>query len=264
MKKVAIVYDWMDSWGGVERVLLELHDLYPDATFYTSYYDKKKAAWAKDLKIVQSFIKYLPDFIKKNRKLSLLLYPFAFESFDFTGFDLVISVTSSYAKGVVTRPETRHICYMLTPPRFLLGQQKKYLSSHVRFIVQPYTNYLRKWDAIASKRPDKIIAISKTVSERIKKYYGLESDYLYPPFDADYWRSLLNRHSERSEESQGQNYFLIVSRLEPYKKVDLAIEVFNRLPDRKLIIIGTGTEERALKSKSFDHATRRGFWVCIS
>ena len=99
-KKIAIVYDWIDKWGGVERVLLDLHELFPNAFFYTSYYDEKKANWAKNLKIKTSFLQKFPDFIKKNRILSFIFYPFAFESFDFSDFDLVISVTSSFAKSI--------------------------------------------------------------------------------------------------------------------------------------------------------------------
>ena len=114
MKKIAIVYDWLDKWGGVERVLLTLHEVFPTADFYTSYYDKNKARWAKDFHIKTSFLQKLPRFIREHRVMSLPLYPFAFESFNFSEYDCVISVTSSFAKGVVTRPETRHLCYLLS------------------------------------------------------------------------------------------------------------------------------------------------------
>src|SRR3989338_9431472 len=100
MKKIAIVYDWFDSWGGVERILLLLHKLYPDAQFFTSYVNYEKAPWTKKLPITTSFIQKLPSVIKNNRILSLPFYPFAFESFDFKDFDIVISMTSSYAKGI--------------------------------------------------------------------------------------------------------------------------------------------------------------------
>ena len=116
--KVAIVYDWIDKWGGVERVLLNLHQMFPKAIFYTSYYDPDEAVWAKDLNIKTSFIQKLPKFIRKSRILSLIFYPYVFESFKFDDYDVVISVTSSFAKAVITRPETLHICYMLTPTRY--------------------------------------------------------------------------------------------------------------------------------------------------
>src|SRR3990167_10508342 len=131
-KRIAIVYDWLDKWGGVERVLLTFHEMFPDAHWYTSYFDEKNAGWAYKLRITNyelriqkgekihtSFIQKLPGFIKKNRILSLPFYPYAFESFDFRDYDLVISVTSSFAKGIITRPGTKHICYLLTPTRWL-------------------------------------------------------------------------------------------------------------------------------------------------
>src|SRR5688572_19122510 len=116
--RVAIVYDWIDKWGGVERVLLTLSQMYPRAHWYTSYFDPKSAPWAKKLQVTTSFIQRLPNFVKKSRLLSLPLYPYAFESFTFNEYDLVISVTSSFAKAVVTKPETLHICYLLTPTRY--------------------------------------------------------------------------------------------------------------------------------------------------
>ena len=123
-KKIAIVYDWLDKWGGVERVLLTFHEMFPEADWFTSYVDEKKATWIYDLrfknsKIHTSFIQKLPSFIKNNRILSLPFYSYAFESFDFSHYDLVISITSSFAKGIITKPGTQHICYLLTPTRWL-------------------------------------------------------------------------------------------------------------------------------------------------
>src|SRR3989338_162045 len=116
LMKIVIVYDWIDKWGGVERILLTLSEIFPDADFYTSVYDPIKAPWAKKLNIKTSFIQKLPSKIKKNRILSTPFYPFAFESFNFSSYDLVISVTSSFAKGIITKPEIKHICILLTPP----------------------------------------------------------------------------------------------------------------------------------------------------
>jgi len=257
-KKVAIVYDWLDKWGGIERVLLILLEMFPKATLFTSYFDEEKAAWVKNFSIRTSFIQKLPSFIKKNRLLSLPFYPLAFETFDFSDFDLVISVTSSFAKGVIVKIPIKHIVYLLTPTRFLWIMPKNY---HVfglkKFLLSPYLNYLKKWDYICAQRADKIISISKTVQKRCLKYYQIESEILYPPFDVDYWRKLKNKNLSFESKNKMEikslkfreikyPFFLLVSRLENYKKVDLVIKVFNKRKEN-LVIVGEGTEEKKLK-----------------
>jgi len=257
-KRVAIVYDWIDKWGGVERILLHLHEMFPDAIFYTSYFDKEKANWAKNLKIKTSFLQKFPDFIKKNRVLSFIFYPFAFESFDFSDFDLVISVTSSFGKSIITKPGTRHICYLLTPTRYLWSHRKDYLNNRfVSYLVSGYIDMFKNWDLVASRRPDRIISISETVKKRCLKYYKRNSEIVYPGFDIEYWNKikLKVKSSTFVKTSVGkEKYFLIVSRLEPYKKVDLSIEVFNKL-NKHLIIVGEGTEEAKLKQISGKNIT---------
>jgi glycosyltransferase involved in cell wall biosynthesis len=250
--KIAVVYDWIDKWGGVERVLLELKRICPQADFYTSYYDSKEAVWAKDLQVKTSFIQSLPDFIKKSRVLSTPFYPYAFESFDFSppagGYDLLISVTSSFAKSVITKPGTVHICYLLTPTRFLWLYPDLYFKNNLaKFFLQGYIDNLKKWDLVASKRPDKIIAISETVAKRCRDYYQRESEVIYPPFDLEYWKKI---KSGVKKNSDNKKYYLIVSRLEPYKKVDLVVDVFNKLVDKDLVIVGKGSEKKKLIGKA--------------
>jgi glycosyltransferase involved in cell wall biosynthesis len=257
-KKVAIVYDWLDKWGGVERVLLTFLEIFPKAVLFTSYFDEKKAPWAKNFLIKTSFIQKIPSFIKKNRLLSLPFYPLAFETFDFSDFDLVISVTSSFAKGVIVKTPVKHIVYLLTPTRFLwIMPQNYHLFGLKKFLVSPYLNYLRKWDYACAQRADKIISISKTVQKRCLKYYQRESEVIYPPFDIEYWKNIKNQISPSDLEDKMTNqnsklkeikepFFLLVSRLESYKKVDLVVKVFNKRKE-KLIIVGDGTEEKKLK-----------------
>ena len=276
-KKIAIVYDWIDKWGGVERVLLSLHELFPDADFFTSSYDPEKAVWASNLKINTSFIQKLPKFVRGNRPASLPFYPYAFESFDFTNYDLVISVTSAFAKSIITRPETLHICYLLTPTRFLWVNPFDYIrNSLVRSAVSPYVTKLREWDFVSAQRPDRMISISQTVADRCKKYYQRNSEIIYPPFDIEYWRRIKSELRKKSFRAKWRNlspaifdfdslagYFLIVSRLEPYKRVDVAIETFNSfvfgtsmqrplqkrtiLKNTTLIVAGEGSESNRLK-----------------
>ena len=259
-RRIAIVYDWMDSWGGVERMLLVLHEMFPEAQWYTSYVNRETAPWVSILqKIHTSFIQNLPSYIKTNRILSLPLYPSAFENIDLRGYDLVISVSSSFAKSVITHPGTKHVCILLTPTRWLWSQEKNYMkeipalagmtigkAEMAELIARPFINHLKKWDFIASKRPDKIISISKAVADRCKTYYHRESEVLYPPFDFEYWRNIQSKNSNRSRILSNE-HFLVVSRLEPYKKVDLVIESFRRFPKKQLIIVGSGTQFSKLK-----------------
>ncbi len=252
-KKIAIVYDWIDKWGGVERILLALHEMFPDAPFYTSYVDRTNALWAKDINIVPSFIQKLPVRIRKSRMASLVFFPFAFESFVFNNFDTVISVSSSFSKSVITKPQTKHLSIMLTPTRYLWSHAEGYRPNiFPKKILKPYLKYLENWDFVSAQRADIIYSISKNVQERCRKYYHRESELLYPPFDIDYWKkiktAILNSKSQINPRFKipNTNYYLIVSRLERYKKIDLAIEVFNRLGET-LVVVGTGTQEKELK-----------------
>ena len=252
-KKIAIVYDWIDKWGGVERVLLNLHEMFPEAVFYTSYFDEIKAEWAKDLNIKTSFLQKFPDFIKKSRILSFIFYPFAFESFDFSGYDLVISITSSFAKSIITKPRTKHICYLLTPTRYLWSHKQDYIKNNlINYLISGYLDMFKNWDLVVSQRPDKIISISETVRERCKKYYKRDSEVVYPGFDVEYWKGIKSEIRNPKFETNSKfkilnsKFFLVISRLEPYKRVDLAIRVFNRL-NKQLVIIGEGSQEKKLK-----------------
>ncbi len=256
--KVAIVYDRINKWGGAERVLLALHKIFPDAPLYTSVYDEKKTPWAKVFPEVKtSFLQKFP-FAKSNHEFLAPLMPLAFESFDFSEYDLVISVTSEAAKGIITKPATLHVCYCLTPTRYLWSGYNEYFKNPIlKFVSAPIVAYLRAWDKIAAQRPDEIIAISTEVKERIKKYYNRESEVVFPPDDLASHRK--NRLLRVSRSTYGKTsrqflldakpYYLVVSRLVPYKRVDLAVDVFNKL-GKKLVIVGIGSEESKLKSKS--------------
>ncbi len=262
--RVAIVYDWLDSAAGAERVLVTLAEMYPRATFFTSYFDPEKASWAKNLDVRTSFIQRLPNFIKKNRKLSFFLYPYAFESFNFDDFDIVISVTSLFAKSIITKPYTIHICYLLTPPRYLWIDPQVYLKtltkhSHVLKNMRLFKSF-KKYDYVAARRPDHIFSISQEVQNRVRRYYDLKSDVLYPPFDLEYWTKIklkvesgkLKINSQFS--TLNSQFYLVVSRLEPYKRVDIVVKAFNKL-NKPLVIVGRGTMLPALKSQAGKNIT---------
>ncbi|PIY69505.1 hypothetical protein COY90_00325 [Candidatus Roizmanbacteria bacterium CG_4_10_14_0_8_um_filter_39_9] len=258
--KVAIVYDWIDKWGGVERLLPTLYSIYPDATFYTSYVDLKDAKWARRLNIKTSFLQHFPSWIKKSRILSFIFYPIAFESFDFSAYDTVISVTSSFAKSIITKPKTRHICYLLTPTRYIWLYPKEYLHGVIRWALSIFMKYVRHWDSIASRRPDLIISLSKTVRDRCKKYYGITSEVLYPPFEIDYWEGIRTKFKKNPFSdtlipfSEKKPYFLVVSRLEPYKKIEIAVEAC-RLTKSRLIVVGKGSRQNQLKRAAGSETT---------
>lgn len=245
--KVAIVYDRVNKWGGAERLLLALHKIFPKAPLYTSVYNPKKAPWAKVFpKVIPSFLQKFP-MASKHHELYAPLMPIVFESFNFSEYDLVISVTSESAKGIITGPSTKHICIMLTPTRYLWSGYSEYFKNDVlRFISFPIVTYLRYWDRKAAKRPDKIISISKEVAKRVKKYYGLKSTVIYPPMFLSLSKTFI-KSDRKGKKPESSNYFLIVSRMVPYKRIDLAIKVFNKL-GLPLKIVGKGSQYWGLRS----------------
>jgi glycosyltransferase involved in cell wall biosynthesis len=237
MKKVAIVYDRVNKWGGAERVLLALHDIFPEAPLYTSVYDPTKASWAKVFpKVKTSFLQKIP-FTKTNHEFLAIFMPSVFESFDFSEFDLVISVTSESAKGIKVKPGTYHICYCLTPTRYLWSHNEEYFKNKLLKIVsKPFVRALQRWDKIAAQRPDELIAISTEVQSRIEKYYGRKSKIIFPPVAI----------TIKQNPTSNKKYYLVVSRLVDYKKVDLAVRAFNKLK-LPLVVIGSGRSEKKLK-----------------
>lgn len=244
--KVALVYDRVNKWGGAERVLLSLHKLFPEAPLFTAVYSPKKATWAEVFpEVIPSFLQKIPVLNKRHELLGTFT-PLAFETFAFDDFDVVISVTSEAAKGILTNSKTLHICYCLTPTRYLWSGHDFYFKnppSMFRFfpsfwkISRPMVNYLKRWDKIASGRADTMVAISSEVQKRIKDYYERESIVIHPPVDVSFFKK---------GKDKKKNYFLLVSRLIPYKRVDLAIKAFNKLK-KTLYIVGTGSEESKLK-----------------
>lgn len=235
--KIALVYDHVNKIGGAERVLTELHKLYPEAPLFTPIYNLKKAPWATNFDLRSSFMQKLP-FASDTHELYPGLPILAIEQFDFKDFDVVISVTSAEAKGIITPPNVLHICYCLTPTRYLWSHYQEYFQNRLfRFLSLPLVSYLRQWDFMAAQRPDVYVSISKTVTARIKKYYQKSSALIYPPVDTDFFQP---------NNREPGNYFLIVSRLVTYKHVEIAIGACNTLKI-PLKIVGTGLAEKKLK-----------------
>lgn len=248
--KIALVYDRINKFGGAERVLTALHQIWPEAPVFTSVYDPEGAPWADGWDIRTSWLQKFP-WARKNHESFGWLMPLVFESFDLSGFDTVISLTSEAAKGVITKPGQLHVCYLLTPTRYLWSHGQEYLDQ-IPGLIKPLAisvqSKLREWDFIAAQRPDYIISISHLVRKRCKKYYHRSSEVIYPPVE-------LARSAERVADSASHPppairhaplYYLVVSRLVPYKRIDLAIEACNKFKVN-LVIVGSGTDETRLK-----------------
>lgn len=250
--KIAILYDWIDKWGGAERILETLFKEYPEADLYTLYIDYKKAEWAfwYSSRIKTTFMQSWQQIVPFKQLLAPLM-PMAAESLDLSEYDLVLSISSSFMKGVITRPETKHVGYLFTPTRFLWHERAKYFSHNL--FLRPLTTFLRSWDYIAGQRPDRILTLSKHSQNLIKQAYQRESEVIYPPFDLQHWGEIKKQIAKdkklkgKFKRLKAQKYYLVVSRLEPYKTVDLVVKVFQYLTKEKLLIVGFGTELRKLK-----------------
>lgn len=239
--KIALVHDDLIQWGGAEKVLSEISNIFPDAPIYTAIADLKNPLISKNFKnkkIITSFLQKLP-FLKTLYKPLLPLYPIAFEQFDFTDYDLVISQTTRFAKSIITKPSTTHICYIHTPPRFLWN----FSGEKENILLKPLFSYLRSFDKISSKRVDVWISGSKNCQLRVKEIYGVDSKVLYPFVDTE----KLN-----PGKSFAGDYYLIISRLNKYKNVKAAIKAF-KSNGKKLIVVGTGPEFNSLRQNSPDN-----------
>lgn len=233
--RVAIVHDDLVQFGGAERVLQGICEIFPDAPIFTSVYDDQnkllKEAFGSR-KITTSFLQKIPGW-KTLYRILLPFYPVAFEQFDFSEFDLVISHTTRFAKGVITKPQTKHVSYCHTPPRFLW-----HFSAEKNFGVTEFLlSWLRLYDRISSSRVDYFIAGSKNAQERIKKIYKRDSTVVYPFID-------LARFTEVEPFDGG--YFLTIARLNKYKRIDLVIKACGEL-NFPLKIVGKGPELNSLK-----------------
>jgi glycosyltransferase involved in cell wall biosynthesis len=241
--KVAIVCDWLTNLGGAERVVEDLMKAFPEATLYTSVYNSEALPQFKKYKIVTSFIQKLP-LSKRKHQLYLGLMPYAFESFNLKDFDLVISSSFACAKGVITKPNTVHICYCHTPTRYVWDESHEYIKKHsmnkfIKILAKPILHKLRQWDKLAAERVDFWIANSKYIKRKIKKYYGVDAEVIYPGINI----------SKTKINEQRDNFYMAVGRLTAYKKFDLVVKTFNEL-NEKLYIVGTGEMMKKLKKEN--------------
>ena len=242
--RVAIVHEWFTSMRGGEKCVEALCEVFPDATLFCLVHVKGSVSpIIERMPIHTSFIQKLP-FAEKQYRHYLPLFPKAVERFDMSEFDIVISSSHAVAKGVTTRRDTLHICYCYTPMRYIWNLYDEYFAKGnagfaTRMAMRMFLGYLRRWDVRTAQNPHHFIAISENVRQRIKQYYNRDSDVIYPPVDTSLYQ--LSTTSENS--------FLIVSAFVPYKRIDLAIDAFNRTGD-KLIIIGNGPDDAKLRARA--------------
>ncbi|HCR42337.1 TPA: glycosyltransferase family 4 protein [Patescibacteria group bacterium] len=233
--KIAIVADWLASRGGAERVVLALSEIFPQANIFTSVYKPELFPELARRKVITSFLQTMP--LGKKHQLWPTLRPLAFELLNLDDYDIVISSASAEAKGVLTKPETLHVCYCHTPTRYYWSHYHYYLqhpefgwlNPAVRFVIPNLIHKLRLWDRVAADRVDVFLANSRTTQSRIKKYYERESTVIHPPVDT----------ARFSIAEDIEDYYLIVGRQTAYKRTDLAIAAFNSLK-LPLKVIGTG------------------------
>ncbi len=259
--KIALVHDFLTAYGGAERVLEVLADMFPSAPLYTLIYDERiMGKHFSDRDIHTSWLSKLPSFLKKQYRFFLPFFSSVVESFDLRDFDIVISSSGAWTKGVVTRLHTKHIAYIHSPMRYVWDYHEQYLSElgakgKRSICLRMLLSYLRIWDKQSADRPDILLVNSRFTQDRVRKYYRRESVLIYPPALA-LSQHIVSQHTNVS--SHKKEYFLVISRLTASKKIDIVIESFNKL-GLPLIIVGTGREKKRLERMAKENISFRGF-----
>lgn len=237
--KIAVVCDWLVTYAGAEKVLEQILNIYPEADLFAlvDFLDEDKRDFIKHKKVTRSFIQYLPKAKTKYRSY-LPLMPLAIEQLDLSKYDLIISSSHCVAKGIMTGPNQVHISYVHSPIRYAWDLQHQYLKEAgltkglKGWLAKIILHYMRIWDTRTSNGVDYFIANSKFIAKRIWKCYRREADVIYPPVDVEAFEYC----------DQKEDFYLTASRMVPYKKMDLIVEAFTQMPDKTLIVIGTGPD----------------------
>lgn len=246
--KTAIVHEWLVNYAGSERCVESFTNIWKDSPVYALVdflNDEERKIILKGKKANTSFIQKLP-LAKKHHRTYLSLFPLAIEQFDLNDFDVIISSSHAVAKGVLTNSSQLHICYCYTPMRYAWDLYHRYLIEAglvhgvKGLIAKNMLHKLRMWDVIASNRVDYFIAISSHIAKRIKKTYNRESSVIYPPVDVELFGTIPVK----------EDFYLTASRMVPYKRMDIIVEAFSAMPDKKLVVIGDGPEMEKIKSKA--------------
>lgn len=251
--RVALVHDWLTGQRGGERVLEVFAEIFPEAPIYTLFhFPGSQADEIEQRTIYTSFLQKMP-FVKKGYRRYLPLYPLAVELFDLEDYDFILSSSHCVAKGIIPRPDALHISYIHSPVRYAWNQYFAYFSPDrlgffSRRLIPPVIHRLRQWDVTSTPRVDHFVANSHAVAQRIQRYYRRKASVLYPPVDTEFF------HPEDGQD----DYFLLVSALVPYKRIDLAIETFN-LNGLKLKVVGKGPEYKKLRKAANNNIEFLGY-----
>lgn len=254
--KVAIVCDWLVTYAGAEKVLEQILNVFPDADLFAlvDFLDKDKREFIKNKKVTTSFIQNLPKAKTKYRNY-LPLMPLAIEQLDVSKYDLVISSSHCVAKGIITGPDQVHISYVHSPIRYAWDLQHQYLKEAgltkgiKAKVARAMLHYMRMWDCRTSNGVDYFIANSNFIAKRIWKCYRREADVIYPPVDVEAFEFCANK----------EDFYMTASRMVPYKKMDLIVEAFSKMPDKKLFVIGDGPDFEKIKAKASKNVTLMGY-----
>jgi glycosyltransferase involved in cell wall biosynthesis len=255
--KTAIIHDWFTTYAGSERCVESFTNIWPNADVYSLVDfldDRDRQIILKGKFANTTFVQKLPLANRYHRHY-FPIFPLAIEQLDLSGYELIISSSHAFAKGVLTNSNQLHICYCHTPIRYAWDLTNQYFNETTfvnriqKLVLQPVLHNIRTWDVISSNRVDHFIANSNYIATRIKKVYRRDAEVIYPPVDT----------SKFTCESKKENYYLTSSRFVPYKKIDLIAEAFSRMPDKKLIIIGEGSDEKKIKAKSGKNVEMLGY-----
>jgi glycosyltransferase involved in cell wall biosynthesis len=254
--KVAVVHDWLTVYAGSERVLEQILAAFSGADLYTviDFLSQRERGFIQNRPVHTSFIQRLPG-SRRTYRAYLPLMPLAVEQFDLRGYDVVISSSHAVAKGVITGPDTLHVSYIHSPPRYAWDLQGQYLEEAgltrgiKGMVARGLLHYLRLWDGLAGQRPDILLANSHYIARRIQKTYRREVQVIYPPVDTDAFT--LERNKD--------NFYLAASRMVPYKRMDLIVEAFAQMPHRKLVVIGDGPDMPKVRAKAGPNITLLGY-----
>lgn len=242
--KIAVVHDWLATHAGSERVLEQILQVFPEADLFCLFdiLPEKERSFLGGKKTKTSFIQKMP-FKKQFYRRYLPLMPLAVEQFDLSAYDLIVSNCHAVSKGIITGPGQLHISYILTPIRYAWEMQNEYLTASrpgwlKNIMMRVVLHYIRLWDVAAAGRPDVILASSTFIAERIRKFYRRESQVVYPPVDTETFTC----------QERKADYYLAASRLVTYKRLDLIMEAFRAMPEKKLVVIGDGPDREKIKN----------------
>ena len=251
-QRIAVVHDWLPVYGGAERVLEQILLLFPHADLFTTMISLKESerAFLQGKVPHTSFIQRLPFSASAYRNYFPLM-PLAVEQFDLSAYDIIISSSYAFAKGVLTGPDQLHLCYCHSPIRYAWDLQHQYLANCRQCssaLARIFLHYIRMWDTRTANGVNAFVSNSRFIARRIKKVYGRESRTIYPPVDVEQFAPCAEK----------EDYYVTAARFVPYKRMDLLVEAFARMPDKKLVVIGNGPEFLRVKQRATPNVSLLG------